>query len=50
MGVDEKYEIGPGRLSGQGSEEAHGEITLPREGWGVVVTVTGGGNEGGRDC
>ena len=49
MGVDEKDGIVPGYLSGQGSEEAHGETASPREGWGVILTVTGGGDEGGGD-
>ena len=42
--------IGPGRLSGQGSKEAHGETASPREGWWVVLPITGGGDEGGSNC
>ena len=49
VGVDKEDGIVPGRLSGQGSEKAHRETALPREGWGVVLPVTGGGDEGGRD-
>ena len=49
VGVDKKYGIGPGRLSGQGSKEAHGETSSPLEGWGVVLPVMCGGDEGGGD-
>ena len=49
MGSDEKDGVGPGRLSGQGSKNDNGETALPREGWGLVLPVTGGGDEGGGD-
>ena len=49
MGSDEKYGVGPGRLSGQGSNKANRETASPREEWGVVLPVTGGGDEGGGD-
>ena len=49
LGVDGKNGKGPGRLSGQGSAEAHGETGLTQEEWGVVLPVTGGSDEGGGD-
>ena len=49
MGSDEKYGVGPGRLSGQGSKNINEETSSPREGWGVVLPLPGGGDEGGRD-
>ena len=49
MGSDEKYGVRPGRLSEQGSKNVNGETASPQEGWAVVLTVPGGGDEGGRD-
>ena len=49
MGVDGKNGKGHGRLSGQGSVEAHGETSSTQEIWEVVLPVTGGSNEGGGD-
>ena len=49
MGSDEKDEVGPGRLPGQGSKNVNGETASLREGWAVVLPVPGRGDEGGGD-
>ena len=49
LGVYGKNGKGPGHLSGQGNAEAHGETAATRERREVVLPITGGSNEGGRD-
>ena len=40
----------PGRLSGQVCKKLNRETASPWEGWEVVLTVAGWGDEGGGDC
>ena len=49
MGSDEKYGVGPGCLSRQGSKNVNKETASPREVWAVVLPVPGRGDEGGGD-
>ena len=49
VGVDGKDGKVPGRLSGQGSAEAHRETASTQEIRGVVIPFTGRSNEGGGD-
>ena len=49
MGSDDKDGVGPGRLSGQGFKNVNWETASPWEGWAVVLSVPGGGDEGGGD-
>ena len=49
MGSYEEDGVGPGCLSGQGCKKVNRETVSPWEGWTVVLTVPGGGNEGGGD-
>ena len=49
MGSDKKDGVGPGLLSGQGSNNVNEETALTREVWAVVLPVPGGGDEGGGD-
>ena len=50
LGVDGKNGKGPGKLSDQGSAEAHGETAATRDRQDLVLPITGGIDEGGRDC
>ena len=50
MGVDGKNGKSSGHLSGQGSAEAHGETAEMMDRRDVVLPITGGRDEGGRDC
>ena len=49
MGPHKEYGVSPGRLPGQGCEVVNRETASPGERWAMVLTVPGGGDEGGGD-
>ena len=47
VGPDAEDGVSLGRLPGQGCKAPNREATSPREGWAVVLPISGGSNEGG---